>query len=508
MSTFDHDVLVAGAGPTGLTLASVLAQWGVGVRVVDAAAAPSRGSRAKGLQPRSLEMLDGLGLAGRLVALGRFRMPVRRYAGLDDRVGIVHETRAAPEPTPDRPFPRALVIPQWRVEEALRERLDTLGIVVEGGCAVTGLAQDGDGVTVVLADGTTARSRYAVGCDGGSSAVRRLLGVSFVGETHDDVRMLLADVVVDGLDRDHWHQFGVVREGRFAMLCPLPATETFQLQAAVPRGRPSAQPTRDVLQEVVDSVAAGVRLRDVAWSSRWRLNVRMVDRYRVGRAFLAGDAAHVHSPAGAQGMNTGIQDAANLGWKLAQVLAGADPALLDTYEGERMPVAADVLGLSTALGSRPFEDRGPEGDRTTQLDLTYRSGPLASDPGDGAGPRAGDRAPDAPCRTPGGAPVRLFDLFRADADGAGRPHWTALGFGVVPPRIEGPVRAVAVVAPGEPVPAGPAVVDAGGYARASYAAAPGELVLVRPDGYVATRGSAAAVVGWLHGVLPAVGARA
>ena len=339
--------------------------------------------------------------------------------------------------------------------------------------------------------------------------MRRLLGVSFLGETRDDVRMLLADVVLDGLDRDHWHQFGIARDRRFAMLCPLPSTDTFQLQAAVPAGLEDGEPTPALLQEVVDSVTTGVTVREVVWSSRWRLNVRMVDRYRVGRVLLAGDAAHVHSPAGAQGMDTGIQDAANLGWKLAAVLGGAEPALLDTYEAERLPVAADVLGLSTVLSFRPFEDRGPEGERTTQLGVTYRGGPLAPDADPGAGPRPGDRAPDAPGHTPAGAPLRLFDLFRAHREAAApRPHATLLCFGPVPP-VDGPVHAVAVVAPGGPVPAGAdaVLVDTGGHARAAYAPTDGELVVVRPDGHVGTRGCDAAVVsGWLRGVLPPVGA--
>ena len=271
MDDFDTDVLVAGAGPTGLTLACVLAQWGVRVRVVDAAPAPPRGSRAKGLQPRSLEVLDGLGLAGRLVARGRFRMPLRRYTEVGDRVGVLHEMHVGVEASPDRPWARTLLVPQWRVEEALRLRLAELGVAVEQGRAVVAAAQDlddGGAVTVGLADGTTITARYLVGCDGGSSAVRRLLGVPFLGETREDVRMLLADVVLDGLDRDHWHQFGDARRRRFAMLCPLPSTDVFQLQAAVPPGREDGEPTLPLLQEVVDAVTTGVRLREVAWASR------------------------------------------------------------------------------------------------------------------------------------------------------------------------------------------------------------------------------------------------
>jgi 2-polyprenyl-6-methoxyphenol hydroxylase-like FAD-dependent oxidoreductase len=496
MDDFDTDVLVAGAGPTGLTLASVLAQWGVRVRVVDAAPAPSQGSRAKGVQPRTLEVLDGLGVAARLVAGGRFRMPVRQYAGPDDHVGTLHDLHAGAEPGPERPFGRTLLAPQWRVEQVLRDRLADLGVAVEQGRAVVALDEEADGVVVGLADGSATSARYVVGCDGGSSAVRRLLDVSFLGETHEDVRLLLGDVRLEGLDRDAWHQFTGPTRNDWLALCPLPATDTFQFQGALKPGTPDPELSLATFQAAVDAVTTGVRLRELTWASRWRLNVRMVDRYRVGRAFLAGDAAHVHSPAGAQGMNTGIQDAANLGWKLAHVLCGADPELLDTYEAERLPVAAGVLGLSTLLTGRRMVDRGAEGDATMQFGVTYRGGPLAREPGDGPA-RPGDRAPDAPGCTPDGVPVRLFELFRPDAGG---PHWTLLGFGVTPPRLDGPVRRVTVGGSGD-------LVDVDGHARAAYGPSAGELVAVRPDGHVGARGSEAAVLAFLQDVLPTAVAR-
>ena len=503
MADLDTDVLVAGAGPTGLTLACVLAQWGVAVRVVDAAPEPWHGSRAKGVQPRTLEVLDGLGVAQRVIGRGRFHVPIRRYAGVHDRIGTAQDTQAGREPTPDRPWVRTLITAQWCVEEALRGRAADLGVAVEQGRAVTGLEQHDGGVTVALADGASVTARHLVGCDGGPSTVRRLLGVSFLGETRDEVRMLLADVVLDGLDRDHWHHFGTPGPRPFAMLCPLPATDTFQLQAAPPPDGGDAELTPERVQAILDAVTTGVRVRAVRWSSRWRLNVRMVDRYRVGRCFLAGDAAHVHSPAGGQGMNTGIQDAANLGWKLAAVLGGADAGLLDTYESERLPVAAGVLGLSSELTARPFTYRGGDRDRLSQLDLSYRGGPLAADPGEGPA-RPGDRAPDAPGRTPDGAPVRLFELFAPDGRG---PHWTLVGFGAPPPRVDGPVRPVTVVGPDDPVPAGAGavLVDVDGHARTAYGAAAGEVLAVRPDGYVGARGAdPAAVVGAIGGLLPSI----
>jgi hypothetical protein len=285
-------------------------------------------------------------------------------------------------------------------------------------------------------------------------------------------------------------------------LCPLPAADSFQFQAPL-RADQAREPSLAACQAIVDEVVnepfgAHVRLRGATWLSRWRLNVRMVERYRVGRVFLAGDAAHVHSPAGGQGMNTGIQDAANLGWKLAHVLAGAGPALLDSYQAERLPVAAGVLGLSGRLGYQmPGARASAERAESLQLGVSYRGGPLAAKVTDEPGPVAGDRAPDAPCLDRRGRPVRLFDLQRG-------PHWTLLGFGprpVWPGEPDSvPVRPLWPARPTGPQlhvfgigPAGSSesdrfdVVDSAGHAAAGYAAEPGELVLIRPDGHIGLR---------------------
>jgi 2-polyprenyl-6-methoxyphenol hydroxylase-like FAD-dependent oxidoreductase len=473
----DHEVLVVGAGPTGLTAAAELARRGVRVRVVDQAGAPFTGSRGKGLQPRTLEVLDGLGVAGRLVAHGRFHLPLRFH----DATGGHRDAdlSAGAEPSPDSPYARTLLIPQWRVEQVLREHLAALGARVGWGSAVTGLTQHADHVTARLADGTSTTARYVIGCDGGSSTVRKLLGIGFLGSTDEDERMLLGDVRLDGLDRDHWH-FWTGDDGASLALCPLPATDAFQVQAPLAPGD-TADATVADFQAIVDRLVGEgtVRLRDATWLSRWRLNVRMVDRYRDGRVFLAGDAAHVHSPAGGQGMNTGIQDAVNLGWKLAAVLRGAAPGLLDTYQAERLPVAAAVLGLSSRL-----MDEGPgthHGGEMFQLGHTYRGGPLAP-PAPVEGPQAGDRAPDAPGHRPDGRPVRLFDLQRGG-------HWTLYGFGARPEKPHPDVQTVAI---------GTDFADTDGHARDAYQATPGELVLVRPDGHIALRThDAAAVSGYL-----------
>jgi hypothetical protein len=252
-------------------------------------------------------------------------------------------------------------------------------------------------------------------------------------------------------------------------LCPLPATPTWQVQIA--HSDPAVQASEPVLRELVDALGPRIRVRRVETSGNWRLNIRMVDEYRVGRVLLAGDAAHVHSPAGGQGMNTGISDAVNLGWKLAAVVSGrAGESLLDTYTAERLPVAAGVLGLSNELTGRQFWQRTDEQVRDTLgFSTSYRGGPLAAlDEGDG--PRSGDRAPNAPLIVDGAA-TDLFAVRRAT-------DWTVLAFGgsAPAPELPGPVQVLDADA-----------VAADGTLREAYAATDGELVVIRPDGFVWSR---------------------
>lgn len=462
------DVAVVGAGPTGLVAAGELARRGWTVRVLDAAPEPFAGSRGKGLQPRSLEVLDSLGVTDRLLGLGRFQIPFR-YHESDGGTRDV-DVHAGAEPTPDRPWVRTLIIPQWRTEQVLRDRLAELAVTVEQNAGVTDLAQDSDGVDLILADGRRLRTGWVIGADGGSSTVRKLLGVSFLGRTQEETRALIADVEIDGLARDYWHVWkGTSLAGLGLALCPLPTSETWQL--GVPHGDTDTgrDPSPDEVRAAVAGLAPRIRLRRIHWSSIWRLNVRMVEHYRVGRVFLAGDAAHVHSPTGGQGMNTGIQDAVNLAWKLGAVLDGAEEGLLDTYEKERLPIAAAVLGLSSELMSPATFWSRDAGHHTDQLDLTYRGGPLAQDGLDGPGPRPGDRAPDAPLRLSDGTPTSLF-LLRRNAD------WTVLTFGTDP----GGLSAGTQVLDAEKL-------DTDGHLRRTYMPADAELIAVRPDGYIGWR---------------------
>ena len=226
------------------------------------------------------------------------------------------------------------MIPQWRVEQILRERLADFGVAVELGAELHGFSQHADGVTATIGQARI-QARYLVGCDGGRSTVRKALGLSLRGQTPDVQLMAVGDVEVDGLGRDAWHQW-FTGDGAI-MLCPLPGTNAFQVQASheLDQDGSPLEPTLERFQQTFDRIAGvpGVRLHDLAWRSSYRVNVRMVDQLRVGRVFLAGDAAHVHPIAGGLGMNSGIQDAYNLGWKLGLVLAGhATSGLLATYE--------------------------------------------------------------------------------------------------------------------------------------------------------------------------------
>jgi 2-polyprenyl-6-methoxyphenol hydroxylase-like FAD-dependent oxidoreductase len=460
------NVLISGAGPTGLTLAIDLARRGIDVRIVDKATEPFTGSRGDGIQPRTREGCDDLGVLDAVLAAGELPRPIHAYANGQ----VVWEGRMSPllHPTPDVPYPNAWVLGQSRTESILRSRLATFGVAVEFGTQLLGFTQDADGVTATLTGGETTRSTWLVGADGGRSTVRKTLGVPFPGVTDETVQMLLGDVAADALDREHIHWFGAPDDPRTGIvLSPLPGTDQFQFGAPLGEAR---DPSLAGLQALVDKFSGrtDIRLRDLTWSTVWRPNVRLADRFRVGRVFLAGDAAHVHPPTGGQGLNTGVQDAYNLGWKLAD---GADD-LLDTYEAERHAVAEEVLGISTRL-MRKYSDGDADAyerpAETLQLGLGYRTAPAS------AGVlAAGDRAPDAPLVTCDGRKVRLFDLFRG-------PHATTLAFGMSAP--SGVVHDYVVRWPHDPSIPG-ALVDVEGHAFTAYGATAGTVVEVRPDGYV------------------------
>jgi 2-polyprenyl-6-methoxyphenol hydroxylase-like FAD-dependent oxidoreductase len=481
------DVLIVGAGPTGLTLACLLGRSDVSFRIVETSPEPQTGSRGKGLQPRTLELLDDLGVIDRIVSNGSFRLPIRFY----DESGNARQEaiRGPSEPRPDQPYPGTLLTPQWRVEESLRLRLEDFGARVEFGTELKRFVQDEDAVTAELStpDGPSQiHAKWLVGCDGGKSAVRRLAGIEFLGETLDKIRMLVGDVHISGLDRSHWHIWSGTTN--FLALCPLPSTDLFQYQAAIPPdddGTVSLERYQELI--TAQTKQPDIKLLDAGWMSLWRANIRMVNRYRVERVFLAGDAAHVHSPAGGQGMNTGMQDAFNLAWKLALVIDGADSSLLETYQEERLPIAAGVLGLSTEL-MQQWATRKiifPVDERTSQLGLNYRDSKLTLDTRpDGDGLRAGDRAPEAPELQGPAGPCRMFDLLRGS-------HATILGFGerwqviidTCKARFGNKVKAYILVETKERADHyANHYVDSAGHARTAYRE--DTLFVVRPDNYI------------------------
>lgn len=418
------DVLIVGAGPVGLALACDLKRRGVSLRIIDAAEAGFAGSRAKGLQPRTQEVFDDLGV------LDAVQRRSRAYPLLGIHLGPItvpwpmHRHHAV---TDDVPYPNTLMVAQADTDACLQRRLEDLGGQVEYSTALASCQSASDSVRAILVgpDGAEehVKARYLVGADGGGSTVRKELGIGFVGETDEADRMIVADVIVRDFPRNRWHIWPR-RGGSFMGLCPLPAPDTYQLMI---RLRPNEQADLDLaaIQATARRRSRGSRLaiERVTWASVFRPNVRLAATYRVGNAFLAGDAAHVHTPAGAQGLNTGVQDAYNLGWKLAQALAGGPTTLLDTYEAERRPVAARVLGLTSELYgdiSRNPLAAAKRGDGERQLTLTYHGGPLTLE--SCASIQSGDRAPNAPFTGADGRRSNVFDALRG-------PHFTLLAVG-------------------------------------------------------------------------------
>ncbi|MCX4767666.1 FAD-dependent monooxygenase [Streptomyces sp. NBC_01275] len=447
------EVLIAGAGPVGLSAAAELRRHGVRCRLVDRLPARLPYAKAVGIQPRTLEIWDRMGLARTFLESAAVLRGQLLYVNGRETARI---DLALP---PEVPY-RFAALPQYETERLLEEYVAGLGTVVERGTELLSFTQDQDGVTARLRTASGAQEElrvgYLIGCDGAHSVVRKQLGLSFEGAAFAEEYML-GDVEAD------WevpHGYGVRSSHRAddgstddLLVCiPLPGSGRYRMSMLVPpelsahpNGSDSAQgdglahglesgsqsgsegggrvPELSHLQAVVDRLAPRrARLSGLRWSSVFRISHRIVDRYADGRVFVAGDAAHIHPPTGAQGMNTGIQDACNLAWKLALVVRGeAGPALLASYDAERRPVGEEVVGRTVRHAVHGMET-DPDDARTlmlreAQLLVGYRGGPLAP-PGPHHGPadapQAGDRAPDCPGLTaPVSAyPLRLLDVLR------------------------------------------------------------------------------------------------
>ncbi|MFG2550158.1 FAD-dependent monooxygenase [Streptomyces sp. NPDC048581] len=415
------DVLVVGAGPTGLALAAQLRAYGTRFRIVDRSLDRVRESRALGIQPRTLEALAGFGVTDRLVARGNPAVKLRMH--------LTRRTVSVPLfdiGLPDTPYPFLLFLSQAETENVLGEHLAEREVTVERGTELIGLEQQGSHVVCRLRgrDGTgeTVAARYVVGCDGAHSTVRAEAGIDFEGYSYPHT-YLLADLDVDGLEPGAVHSF--MNGGGVLFFFPLGTPAPWRLLAMRPSDAPDGKVTLPLLQGIADRYGAqGLVLRDPVWMTDFRLHNRGAAHYRSGSCFLAGDAAHIHSPAGAQGMNTGIQDALNLGWKLALVCRGAAPReLLETYESERDPVGREVRRFTDrafTIGTSPhpvlrfarsqlvprlaplaMRARAPRAwafRTVSELGIHYRRSP-ASTTGPRRprrGPRAGDRLPDRP----------------------------------------------------------------------------------------------------------------
>jgi 2-polyprenyl-6-methoxyphenol hydroxylase-like FAD-dependent oxidoreductase len=471
---FSADVLICGAGAAGLTLAIDLARRGVSFLLVEKLEGPFLGSRGKGIQPRTQEVFEDLGILDRVVAAGGLYPAQREYhadGSYTESLVMEHE-----DPTPAEPYHLPLLVPQFLTEGVMRERLTELGHRPVFGCKLVGFEQDEAGVFARLsgpAGEQTVRVRYLIGADGGRSMVRQALAIGFPGKTLG-VRAVVADVVLTGLGRDAWHRFNEGAMDVQMSLCPLAGTDLFQLQAPIP-----LEGDIDLSAGGLAAMVAGrtgrddIHIHSVSWASAFSMNARLADRYRIGRAMLVGDAAHVHPPTGGQGLNTSVQDAYNLGWKLAAVIRGAPETLLDSYEEERRPIAADMLGLTTKLLEAAKQGEMRRGREVHQLDVGYPESALALEKPERTGRLlAGDRAPDALFLGAAGQRQRLFELFKGT-------HWTLLGWEVQRHRVRS--RSGLHI---HTFGSGGDLLDDGGHFHEAYALAPGDWVLVRPDGYV------------------------
>lgn len=463
----EHQVLIAGAGPTGLMLAGELALAGADVVVIERRMGRDLvGSRAGGMTSRTIEVLDQRGIADRFLDEGTIGQH-GHYAGLFFDVSDL--------PTRHN---YGLGLLQYRVETILAGWIAELGVPVHYGREVTGFTEDDSGVDVTVSDGTTLGAGYLVGCDGGRSVVRKAAGIAFPG-WEPSTSCLVADVHMDG--EPPW---GLHRRGGFHSFFSFDGEDTVRVMVTEPRVGNTAEPTLADLREALTAVCGTDHgLRSATWVSRFTDATRQAGVYRAGRVLVAGDAAHIHFPIGGQGLNTGIQDAVNLGWKLARVARGGDATgrLLDSYHDERHPVAARVLHNTMAQTAINGPGERIDALRDTLAELLTMDEPRARiaammcgldihyDLGEGH-PLMGRRVPDLDLQTPAGS-VRLFSLLH-------QAHGVLLTFGGQPWNVDITPWSDRV-----------SMVDAnytGVWSLPIIGEVPApQAVLIRPDGYVA-----------------------
>jgi 2-polyprenyl-6-methoxyphenol hydroxylase-like FAD-dependent oxidoreductase len=511
----ERPVLVVGAGPTGLTAAMELARLGVPVRIVDRAPAPSTTSKALAVQARTLELLRPRGVGEEMLRRGQRATGTAIY-GRGRKLATVELDRI-----PGR-YNHILLLPQAETEELLAARVRAHGVDVERGVELLSFDHDAHGVRAVLKDGDggheTVHAAYLIGADGAHSGVRHALGLPFKGRALAQ-RYLLADLYLDGDVPEDQLSIFLARNGYVAVFPMTGRRFRFMATDPVSGAADDDVPELAALQDIWDHVSPlPARLRAPHWRSRFRINSRHVPALRAGRVFLGGDAAHVHSPAGGQGMNTGIQDMLNLAWKLALVHRGlAAPALLDTYHTDRVPVIAKLV-RATETATKVWNSTNPVVHRmvTTMAPIalgrdfvqdkatavlgettaSYRGSPIAAGAGRLGGLRAGDRVPDVDVVTEGGV-RRLYDLLDL-------AKLTVLTTG---PKVEVllPWQRVFTLHHGRVAAAQPGLLGSDARIAAELAAKPGILV-IRPDGYLAAAGTdPASVTSWLGKWFPVNG---
>lgn len=473
----DVPVLIVGAGPTGLTAALELSRLGVGVRIVDRAPERSLTSRALGIAARTIELLRVRGVGDELVRLGNRARATMLYSQ-GEKLAAIEFHRMPSE------FNYMLLLAQSETERVLTEQLNRQGVKIERGVELATLTQRRAAVSVVLRSGDGAEetlvASYLIAADGSHSAIRKALGLPFTGRSLTQ-NYVLGDLYLAGdMPEDQLSIF----LGRHGFLAVFPMGDgRFRFMATDPDGiaGDTGNPTLDDIQRLYDrTVHLPARLYDLNWSSRFRINSRHMTTLRDGRVFFGGDAAHVHSPAGGQGMNAGIQDMINLSWKLAMVLDGkARPELLDTYESDRLPVIRSLVRM-TERATTAFNSTNPlvhqaitrlapvamarsrvqqkAVPRLGQVAAGYRDCPIAKGGGRLGSLRAGDRVPDL--RVGGG---RLYDVLD--------------------------LSTLTLIVNGAGVPDGyRAWRDVLALRRVSTDAVPAGWLLVRPDGYLAAAG--------------------